>query len=69
MPGVRGLSYAEAVEELGKYGVFVRSSNVVQDPEAQRVLTQSVKAGADVKHGTVVEVTLVSDDESILGRY
>lgn len=69
MPGVRGLSYAEAVEELGKYGVFVRSSNVVQDPEAQRVLTQSVKAGADVKHGMVVEVTLVSDDESILGRY
>ena len=69
MPGVRGLSYAEAVEELGKYGVFVRSSNVVQDPEAQRVLTQSIKAGADVKHGTVVEVTLVSDDESILGRY
>ena len=69
MPGVRGLSYAETVEELGKCGVFVRSSNVVQDPEAQRVLTQSVKAGADVKHGTVVEVTLVSDDESILGRY
>ncbi len=69
MPGISGLSYAEAVNELDKYGVFVRSSTVVRDVNAQRVFTQSVKAGADIKHGTVVEVTLASDDESILGRY
>ncbi len=69
MPGISGLSYAEAVKELDKYGVFVRSSTVVRDANAQRVFTQSVKAGADIKHGTVVEVTLASDDESILGRY
>ncbi len=69
MPGISGLSYAEAVKELDKYGVFVRSSTVVRDVNAQRVFTQSVKAGADIKHGTVVEVTLASDDESILGRY
>ncbi len=69
MPGISGLSYAEAVKELDKYGVFVRSSTVVRDVNAQRVFTQSVKAGAYIKHGTVVEVTLASDDESILGRY
>lgn len=69
MPGIKGLSYADAVKELNKYGVFARSNTVVRDPEAQMVLTQSIKAGADIKHGTVVDVTLVSDDESILGRY
>ena len=69
MPGIKGLSYADAVKELSKYGVFARSNTVVRDAENQKVLTQSVKAGADIKHGTVVEVTLVSDDESILGRY
>jgi len=69
MPGIKGLSYADAVKELGKYGVFARSNTVVRDAGNQKVLTQSVKAGADIKHGTVVEVTLVSDDESILGRY
>ena len=69
MPGIRGLSYTEAVKELSKYGVFVHSNTVVRDAGAQKVLTQSIKAGADIKHGTVVEVTLVSDDESILGRY
>ncbi len=69
MPGISGLSYAEAVKELGRYGVFVHSSTVVRNVDAQRVFTQNVKAGSDIKHGTVVEVTLVSDDESILGRY
>ena len=69
MPGIKGLSYADAVKELSKYGVFARSNTVVRDVGNQKVLTQSVKAGADIKHGTVVEVTLVSDDESILGRY
>ena len=57
------------MKELSKYGVFVRSNTVVRDADIQRVFNQSVKAGTDIKHGTVVEVSLVSDDESILGRY
>ncbi len=69
MPGISGLSYAEAVQELGKYGAFLRSNTVVRDADSQRVFTQSVKAGSNIKHGTVVEVSLTSDDESILGRY
>ncbi len=69
MPGICGLSYADAVRELDGYGVFAHSNTLVRDADAQRVLTQSVAAGADIKHGTVVELTLVSDDGSILGRY
>ena len=69
MPGLKGLSYADAVKELGRYGVFAHSNTLVRDAGSQRVLTQSVAAGTDIKHGTVVELTLASDDESILGRY
>lgn len=70
MPSINGLSYAEAIKELSKYGIFVRSDSVIIDTQRQSVLTQSIKAGADVRPGTVIEVTLLSDsDESMLGRY
>lgn len=70
MPSINGLSYAEAIKELSKYGVFVRSDSVILDAQRQSVLTQSIKAGSDVRAGTVIEVTLLSDsDESMLGRY
>ena len=34
-----------------------------------RPVYEGVKKGASVKHGTIVEVTFVSSDDSILGRY
>ena len=69
MPDVTGVSYAEAARILNGYGLFLRTASSVTDPEAQIVSAQSVPVGTEVQHGTVLQVTLVSGDESMLGRY
>ncbi len=69
MPDISGMSYSEAAQTLSKYGLFIKSSTSVSRPTAQFVSSQSVKSGASVKHGTVIEVTLLANDESMLGRY
>ena len=69
MPDISGMSYEEARDTLSYYGIYIRTSSSVSDPGEQRVSTQSVAAGTRVGHGSVVEVTLISSDESLLGRY
>ena len=69
MPDLSNMSYDEAKETLGSYGLFIKTSSAITNPETQRISSQSVKKGASVKHGTIVEVTFVSSDDSILGRY
>ena len=69
MPDISGMSYTEAAQVLSGYGLFIKSNTSVSQPAAQIVATQSVRSGASVKHGTVIEVTLLADDESMLGRY
>lgn len=69
MPDISGMSYEEARDTLSYYGIYIRTSSSVSDPGEQRVSTQSVAAGTHVGHGSVVEVTLISSDESLLGRY
>jgi hypothetical protein len=41
----------------------------VIDGELQSVSTQSVLPGSVIEHGSVIEVSLVSNDESMLGKY
>ena len=69
MPDITNMSYNEAKETLSTYGLFIKTSSAITNPETQRISSQSVKKGAIVKHGTIVEVTFVSSDDSILGRY
>lgn len=69
MPDITNMSYNEAKETLSGYGLFIKTSSAITNPETQRISSQSVKKGAIVKHGTIVEVTFVSSDDSILGRY
>ena len=69
MPDLSNMSYDEAKETLGSYGLFIKTSSAIYSPDKQRILSQSIKSGATVKHGTIVEVTFVSSDDSILGRY
>ena len=69
MPDITNMSYNEAKETLSTYGLFIKTSSAITNPETQRISSQSVKKGASVKHGTIVEVTFVSSDDSILGRY
>lgn len=70
MPDLTGLPYSVARQRLGYYGLFIStSSNRVDDAETLVVSRQSVEAGEQVEHGTVIEVTLVDNDSSINGRY
>ncbi|NCC69523.1 MAG: PASTA domain-containing protein, partial [Clostridia bacterium] len=63
------LPYDIARQRLSYYGLFIRTSSSVTDAESQLISAQSIEVGTEVAHGTVVEVTLVTDDTSILGRY
>lgn len=69
MPDISGMSYKEANELLSTYGLFIRASTPIPEPSKLIVSTQNVKCGADVKPGTVVEVTLITSDKSMLGKY
>ncbi len=69
MPDITDMSYSEAVELLGTYGLFVSTDAVIENPAEQKITTQSVQSGSSVKHGTIVEVTLLSLDDNMLGRY
>ena len=63
------LTYAVARDRLSQYGLFISTSSSVTSPNTQRVTAQSIAVGTDVKHGTVINVTLASNDSSMLGRY
>lgn len=69
MPELSGMSYEQARDTLSYYGIYIRTGSLVTDAAAQKINTQSVPAGQRLGHGTVVEVTLVSGDSSLLGRY
>ena len=69
MPNISGMTYAQARETLDAYGLFVRTASGVPDAEAKIVTSQSIKPGSKVDHGTVITVTLVDEDESMLGKY
>lgn len=69
MPDLNGMSYEEARDTLSYFGMYIRTSSAVLDSGKQSVSTQSIAAGTQVGHGSVVEVTLISSDESLLGRY
>ena len=69
VPDLSGMSYREARDLLAAYGLFIQTRTPVSDPLRQRVSTQSFAAGTQADHGSVVEVTLVSADETMLGRY
>ena len=69
VPALEGMSYSQARDLLSHYGLYIQSSGAVTDSDKQIVSTQSIDAGTQVEHGTVLSVTLVSGDESILGKY
>lgn len=69
MLDLTNLPYDIARQRLSYYGLFLRTNSSITNPESQLISTQSIAAGEEVAHGTVVEVTLVTNDSSILGRY
>lgn len=69
MPELSGMSYIEARDTLSYYGLYISSRSAVTDPQNQIISSQSLPVGADLKHGSIVEVTLIDQDEAMLGRY
>lgn len=70
VPELMGLTYAEARNALFARGLFLRSdSTILADSDTVRVVFQSVPAGEAVRGGSVIEVSIVNDDNDTYGRY
>ncbi|MBR0040095.1 MAG: PASTA domain-containing protein [Oscillospiraceae bacterium] len=69
VPNLVGMRYNEARDLLSRYGIYLHSLSTVWDGERQCIGTQSLRAGSSAAHGSVIEVTLLSADEELLGRY
>ena len=69
VPDLSGMSLDEARETLLREGLFLRTRSPLGDGDPRTVAYQSVPAGALLRPGEVVTVTLISADDSILGKY
>ena len=61
------MRYDEARDALSYYGLYLSTRSALGGERS--VSAQSLPAGSQAEHGTVVEVTLVDSDEAMLGKY
>ena len=69
VPNLVGMRYNEARDRLSRCGIYLHARGTVSDGERQCIAAQSIKEGALAARGSVIEVTLVDGDESLLGKY
>ena len=69
VPNLVGMRYNDARDMLSSLGIYIHSLSAVLDGESQCVGTQSLREGALAAYGSVIEVSLLSSDDDILGRY
>lgn len=69
LPELTGMDFDTARDTLSYYGLYLTTHSSVNDPKRQIVSSQSLPAGTQLRHGAVVEVTLIDSDEELLGRY
>ncbi len=69
LPELNGMSYDEARDTLSYYGLYLTTHSGLREPGRQTVTGQSLPAGTMLRHGSVVEVSLIDSDETLLGRY
>ena len=69
VPELTGMSYMEARDALSNSGIYLSTHSAVTDREKQIISSQSLSAGTRVDHGCIIEVTLIDDDDSLLGIY
>lgn len=69
VPDLSGMSYRMARDTLSYYGLYIQTAGTVTDAGEQTVSSQSIAPGSLASHGSVVQVTLLNGDESMLGRY
>ncbi len=69
VPDLSGYSFYEARDILSDYGLFIKTSTDLSKLSAGSVLSQSIKAGTEVDHGLIINVILIDNDDSLLGKY
>lgn len=69
MPDITGMTYSQARDTLSYYGIYIQTLSPVNNTGEQIISTQSAEPGTRLCHGSIVSVTLVSNDTSLLGRY
>lgn len=69
LPDLTGMNYEQARDTLSYYGLYLKTTSPVEETDAQRVGGQSVAAGTALDHGSVITVTLIDSDETMLGIY
>ena len=69
VPDLTYLTYDVARQRLGYQALFIcAEGNSIADPNRAVVLRQSIAPGEMVEHGTVVKVSMASNDESTNAR-
>ena len=69
VPDLSGLRYEEARDILSYYGLYLHTNSPLRPGGEQRIGVQNTAPGSQRSHGSVIQVTLVSGDDSLLGRY
>ncbi len=69
VPDLSGMRYEDARDTLSYYGLYIQTNSPVFADGSQRVGAQSAAPGSQRRHGDVIQVTLISGDDSLLGKY
>lgn len=69
VPDLTGMPYDEARDTLSYYGLYIRTNSPLFADGSQRIGSQNAAPGSQRRHGDVIQVTLISGDDSLLGKY
>ena len=69
VPDLNGMTYEQARDTLSYYGLYLQTNSPLFMDASQFVGSQNVAPGALRRHGDVIQVTLISGDDSLLGKY
>ena len=69
VPDLSGMKYEQARDVLSYYGLYLQTNSPVTGDGGQYIGSQNVTPGTLRRHGDVIQVTLISGDDSLLGKY
>lgn len=69
VPDLSGMKYEQARDVLSYYGLYLQTNSPVTGDDGQYIGSQNVTPGTPRRHGDVIQVTLISGDDSLLGKY
>ena len=69
VPDLSGMKYEQARDVLSYYGLYLQTNSPVTGEDGQYIGSQNVTPGTPRRHGDVIQVTLISGDDSLLGKY